>query len=73
MDLFAHRITKRRVDELVLAHPTGHTDLKTAIVLLGGPALYLIGNFLFKKVTTERRTALSHLIGLLLLAAMAPL
>jgi low temperature requirement protein LtrA len=60
-------------DELVLAHPTGHTDLKTAAVLLSGPALYLLGNFLFKKVTTESRTALSHLIGLLLLAGLAPL
>jgi low temperature requirement protein LtrA len=43
------------------------------MVLLGGPALYLLGNFLFKKATTERRTALSHLIGLLVLAALAPL
>jgi low temperature requirement protein LtrA len=60
-------------DELVLTHPTGHTDFKTAMVLLGGPALYLLGNFLFKKATTERRTALSHLIGLLVLAALAPL
>jgi low temperature requirement protein LtrA len=60
-------------DELVLAHPTGHTGLEAAAVLLGGPALYLLGNFLFKKVTTERRTALSHLIGLALLAALAPI
>ena len=28
-------------DELVLHHPGGHTDLKTAAVILGGPALYL--------------------------------
>ena len=60
-------------DELVLAHPTGHTDLKTAAILLSGPALYLLGNFLFKQATTKGRTALSHLIGLLLLAAVAPL
>jgi low temperature requirement protein LtrA len=60
-------------DELVLAHPTGATEPKTAIVLLSGSALYLLGNFLFKRATTERRTALSHLIGLLLLAAVTPL
>jgi low temperature requirement protein LtrA len=60
-------------DELVLANPNGGSDLKTAAVLLGGSALYLLGNFLFKRATTTRRTALSHLVGLLLLAALAPL
>jgi low temperature requirement protein LtrA len=59
-------------DELVLAHPTGEGDPKTAAVLLGGAALYLLGNFLFKRATTTRRTALSHLVGLVLLAALAP-
>jgi low temperature requirement protein LtrA len=60
-------------DELVLAHPTGHTELKTAAVLLSGPALYLLGNLLFKRATTANRTGLSHMVGLLLLAAVAPL
>ena len=27
-------------DELVLAHPTGHTDAKTVVALLGGAALF---------------------------------
>ena len=30
-------------DEITIAHPGGHMDLADAIVLLGGPALYLAG------------------------------
>jgi low temperature requirement protein LtrA len=60
-------------DELVLAHPGGHTDFKTAIVVLGGPALYIAGNILFKR-TLYGFMPLSHLIGLgaltLLIAAV---
>jgi low temperature requirement protein LtrA len=59
-------------DDLVLAHPTGHTGAKTAAVLLGGPALYLIGNLLFKRATANS-PALSHLVGLGLLMLLAPL
>lgn len=29
-------------DELMLHHPGGHSDLKTAAVILAGPALYLV-------------------------------
>jgi low temperature requirement protein LtrA len=58
-------------DELVLAHPTGHTDAKTAMVLTGGPALYLVGNMLFKRATAAS-LALSHMVGLVLLAALMP-
>ena len=57
-------------DELVLAHPTGHTA-GMAAVLLGGPALYLAGNLLFKRATADR-PALSHLVGLGLLALLVP-
>lgn len=57
-------------DELVLAHPGGETDLKTAIVLIGGPLLFLIGNLLFKS-TIASRLPLSHLVGLGLLAVLA--
>jgi low temperature requirement protein LtrA len=59
-------------DELVLVHPTGHTDLKMMAAVLGGPALYLVGNILFKRATAGR-IPLSHLGGLLLLALLAPL
>jgi low temperature requirement protein LtrA len=58
-------------DELVLAHPTGHTDAKTAAVLLGGPVLYLIGNLLFKRISAKYYP-LSHLVGLGLLALLVP-
>jgi low temperature requirement protein LtrA len=58
-------------DELVLAHPDGHLEAGTAAALLGGPALYLIGNTLFKW-TTAGRVPLSHLAGLILLAGLVP-
>ena len=35
-------------DELALAHPLGHTDVKTALAVTGGPAIYLAGAVLFK-------------------------
>lgn len=35
-------------DELTLAHPSGHTDWPIALVLVGGPALFLLGATLFK-------------------------
>jgi low temperature requirement protein LtrA len=59
-------------DEMVLAHPGGLVDDKTAIAVLGGPALYLIGNVLFKR-TMSRKPILSHLVGLGLLALLIPL
>jgi low temperature requirement protein LtrA len=64
-------------DELVLHHPgghdghDGHTDLSTAAAIVGGPALYLIGNALFKRLSTSI-FPLSHLVGLGLLAVLAP-
>jgi low temperature requirement protein LtrA len=56
-------------DELVLHHPGSHTDIKTAMVLIGGPALYLVGNALFKWLSAVY-LPLSHLIGLGLLALL---
>jgi low temperature requirement protein LtrA len=58
-------------DELVLNHPGGHTDLKTAIVIIGGPALYLAGNALFKRYSAPY-VPLSHLVGLALLVLLIP-
>ena len=59
-------------DELVLAHPTGHGSPAATAAILGGPALYLAGNLLFKRATAER-LPLSHLGGLVLLALLIPL
>jgi low temperature requirement protein LtrA len=58
-------------DEMVLAHPLDAADLKGAAVLLGGPALYLAGNLVFKRATANSR-GLSHMIGLSLLALLTP-
>jgi len=58
-------------DELVLAHPSGHTDFKTAATTLVGPALFLIGNMIFKRILAGT-PALSHSVGLGLLVLLAP-
>ena len=59
-------------DELVMAHPGGHTDARTVIAVIGGPAFYLLGNLLFKKCTAGW-FPLSHMVGLGLLALLIPL
>ena len=53
-------------DELILKHPDGPTDGKTAAVLVTGPALFLSGNVLFKWATAGW-PPLSHIVGLALL------
>jgi low temperature requirement protein LtrA len=59
-------------DELALAHPD-HASNAGIAAILGGPALYLAANALFKWVTNDRRgPPLSHLVGLALLAASVP-
>lgn len=56
-------------DELVLTHPTGHVEKSTLAVILGGPAVYLVGNILFKYAIAGRLPP-SHLAGLTLLAVL---
>lgn len=58
-------------DELVLAHPSGHADIKSVLSLIGGPLLFLIGVILFKH-TIHGRLQLSHLVGIAALAVLAP-
>ncbi|APW38374.1 hypothetical protein RD110_15210 [Rhodoferax koreense] len=50
-------------DELVIGHGPHHVEAKYLAVLLGGPAIYLLGNALFKRVVFGR-VPLSHLAGL---------
>lgn len=62
-------------DELVIAHPGGHTDLGTAMTVLGGPALFLIGHTLFKRavfgyVPVNRVVAV---VALVALGALVPI
>ncbi len=59
-------------DELVLAHPYGPTDTRTAATLIGGPMLFILGNLLFKRATAGR-WPLSHIIGIALLFLLVPL
>ncbi len=57
-------------DELVLAHPD-HADGRAIAAIVGGPALYLFGNALFKWVTNDRRwPPLSHMVGVALMLAL---
>ncbi len=58
-------------DEFVLHHPTGHSDFKTVVAALGATALYLVGNLLFKW-TIAGKLPVSHLVGLLAVAMLAP-
>jgi low temperature requirement protein LtrA len=58
-------------DELVLAHPGGHVETSSITVIAGGPALYLIGNAIFKRLSAPH-VPLSHLVGLVLLALLVP-
>ncbi|MGJ3256473.1 MAG: low temperature requirement protein A [Alcanivorax sp.] len=62
-------------DEFVLAHPHGHTSTGTMVAMIGGTALYLLANILFKRLIFKSHPT-SHYIGLgmlVALAAIAPL
>jgi low temperature requirement protein LtrA len=58
--------------DLFIAHPDAHIETKYAAVLIGGPAIYLLGNAIYKRVVYGRYP-LSHLAGLLALAVLLPL
>ncbi|MDQ0996556.1 low temperature requirement protein LtrA [Phyllobacterium ifriqiyense] len=57
-------------DELILAHPSGHIETATIWTSIGGTALYLLGNLLFKFYIAGR-PPLSHMVGLGLCAVLA--
>jgi low temperature requirement protein LtrA len=58
-------------DELVLAHPDGHADMRTILSIIGGPLLFLVGTILFKH-TIHGWWQLSHLVGIAALIVLAP-
>ena len=58
-------------DEWAIHHPLGHADLKTAVALIGGPFLFMLGGLLFKRAVF-RLWSPSRSAGLLALAALAP-
>ena len=63
-------VVSAAASELVLAHPLGPATVADAASILGGPALFLLGNAWFKGLTW-RWTPLSHLVGLGLFAVSA--
>ena len=58
-------------NDLVIAHPTGHTEWSWLAVILGGPALFVAGHSLLKYAVFGY-VPRSRPIALLALAAMAP-
>ena len=58
-------------DELVIAHPFGHTQPAWVAILLGGPALFLAGLARFEYGVFSR-VSRNRPIGLLVLAALTP-
>lgn len=69
--LVAGIILSAVADELVLAHPTGHMDAKTAAVMLAGPVLFLLGNLLFMRIVAGVVSA-PYLAGIILLVILLP-
>jgi len=62
-------------DEFLFAHPHEQADMYAAAAILGGPAVFLIGNLWFKGATTGR-PPLSHIagiVGLVLLLFTLPM
>ncbi|WP_454645953.1 low temperature requirement protein A [Bradyrhizobium liaoningense] len=57
-------------DELVLKHPTGHSDVRTIVSTIGGPLVFLVGTILFK-YAIRGFLQLSHGIGITLLLALS--
>jgi low temperature requirement protein LtrA len=68
MPIVAGIIVTAVADEMMLAHPVGHTELPFVLVACGGPMLFLGGNQAFKWLTGGSVIPpLSHTVGMLLL------
>jgi low temperature requirement protein LtrA len=70
MPIVAGIIVTAVADELVLKHPHGHSDLKTVLVSIGGPLLFLSGTILFKH-SFRGFLQLSHGVGIIALCVLA--
>lgn len=57
-------------DELSVSDPHMTAGVAQIAVLIGGPALYLLGNALFKMTVNHTNFPLSHLVGLVLSLAL---
>jgi low temperature requirement protein LtrA len=69
--LVAGIIVAAVADEFVLAHPLGHAEPSTAVAVLGGVALYLIGSTLFEWAIAGRLPG-SPIVGVVLLVPLIP-
>ena len=58
-------------NDLVIAHPDGRMTAAAAATLIGGPALYLLGGALYKRVVYGAWPP-SHLLGIAALAVLLP-
>jgi low temperature requirement protein LtrA len=70
MPIIAGIVLTAVADAMMLREPLGPASAGTVVATLGGPALYLAGLALFKRVTLGN-LPLSHLVGLGLLALAA--
>jgi low temperature requirement protein LtrA len=70
MPIVAGIIVAAVADELVLKHPSGHSDLRTVLSAIGGPLLFLIGTILFKH-SIRGFLQLSHGVGIVALGILA--
>ena len=70
MPIVAGIILAAVADELVLKHPSGHSDIRTIISAIGGPLLFLVGTILFKH-SIRGFLQLSHGAGIIALAVLA--
>ena len=69
--LVAGIIASAVANDLILEHPHEAASLAYVAVLIGGPALYLVGSAIYKKVVYGRIAA-SHVVGALVLLALVP-
>jgi low temperature requirement protein LtrA len=58
-------------DELLLAHPDGHSGIREIIGMIGGPLVYLAGVILFKQ-SIRGHLQPSHLAGIGLFVILTP-
>jgi low temperature requirement protein LtrA len=65
-------IVDAAADGMTMAHPTGKTTVGTTALILGGFALYLLGNALFEWVLRSRLPR-SRLVAVCALGALLPL
>jgi low temperature requirement protein LtrA len=69
MPIVAGIILSAVADDLVLAHPSSHSDLRIVACAIGGPLLFLVGTILFKH-NVRGFLQLSHGFGILALVAL---